>query len=116
MPIGHLNFSSMHKNVCGVFLGLTERFFLQQSLAEFLPEHLGVALSARPTQVGLPPQHLFHAVKRGELDGGNVLQKDENQHVLPFIKQAKAGREVVIARSLIDVSSVDVPVKSKKEK
>lgn len=78
-----------------------ERLFTQQGLAEFLPEHLGVPFSSRPAQVGLALQHLLHAVKWRELPGGNVLQKDQDQHILPFVKEAKAGKEVVIAFSFV---------------
>lgn len=69
-----------------------------------------------PAQVGLLLQHLLHAVERGELPEGNVLQEDQDQHVLAFVKQAKAGNEVVIALSLIDLSSADVHVISTNDK
>lgn len=78
-----------------------KRVFTQQGLAEFLPEHLGVPFSSRPAQVGFALQHLLHAVKWRELPGGNVLQKDQDQHVLLLVKEAKAGKEVVIAFSSV---------------
>lgn len=46
---------------------------------------------SRPAQVGAPLQQLPHAVVWGQLGPGDVLQKHQDQHVLPLIEQTEAA-------------------------
>lgn len=83
-------------------------FSALQSLAEFLPEQLGVLPGPRPAQVGPPLQHLPHAVERRQLKGGNLLQKHQDQHVLLLIKQTEAGcLDLSGAPLTLEVSATD---------
>ena len=75
-----------------------------QGLPELLPEQVWVSVSTGPAQVGLSLQEPPHAVVRRQLLHGNVLQEQQDQHVLLLVKQTEAG-DIEIARVVFSYMS-----------
>ena len=64
-----------------------------QSSPYVLPEDSCVSTSLRPAQVGASLHQLPHAVVRRQLMSRDVLQKQQDQHVLLLIKQTEAATD-----------------------
>lgn len=68
-----------------------EKILGLQSSLDVLPEDSGMPAGLRPAQVGASLQHLPHAVVRRQQLGRDLLQKQQDQHVLLLVEQTEAA-------------------------
>lgn len=83
-----LKVSGRSSQQVGVLGGSVPRL---QSSAYVLPEDSRVAAGMRPAQVAASLHQLPHAVVRRQLPGRDLLQKQQDQHVLLLVKQTEAA-------------------------